>query len=202
MKKILTFLIPTLLFSGVASAEVSAETAFVFNTFLFVFSGVLVMFMALGFAMLEAGFVRKKNTSAILLKNIALYSIAGIMFYLIGYSLMYVDVSGWIGSLGGMFYDTADDLTAATEEGGYSLASDWFFQMVFCATAISIVSGACAERIKVWPFMIFAAFMTGIIYPIYGSWTWGGGWLTEMGFSDFAGSTIAVSYTHLRAHET
>ena len=193
MKKILTFLIPTLLFSGVASAEVSAETAFVFNTFLFVFSGVLVMFMALGFAMLEAGFVRKKNTSAILLKNIALYSIAGIMFYLIGYSLMYVDVSGWIGSLGGMFYDTADDLTAATEEGGYSLPSDWFFQMVFCATAISIVSGACAERIKVWPFMIFAAFMTGIIYPIYGSWTWGGGWLTEMGFSDFAGSTIVHS---------
>ena len=193
MKKILTFLIPTLLFSGVASAEVSAETAFVFNTFLFVFSGVLVMFMALGFAMLEAGFVRKKNTSAILLKNISLYSIAGIMFYLIGYSLMYVDVSGWIGSLGGMFYDTADDLTAATEEGGYSLASDWFFQMVFCATAISIVSGACAERIKVWPFMIFAAFMTGIIYPIYGSWTWGGGWLTEMGFSDFAGSTIVHS---------
>ena len=193
MKKILTFLIPTLLFSGVASAEVSAETAFVFNTFLFVFSGVLVMFMALGFAMLEAGFVRKKNTSAILLKNIALYSIAGIMFYLIGYSLMYVDVSGWIGSLGGAFYDTADDLTVATEEGGYSLASDWFFQMVFCATAISIVSGACAERIKVWPFMIFAAFMTGIIYPIYGSWTWGGGWLTEMGFSDFAGSTIVQS---------
>ncbi len=193
MKKILTFLIPTLFLSGVASAQVSAETAFVFNTFLFVFSGVLVMFMALGFSMLEAGFVRKKNTSAILLKNIALYSIAGIMFYLIGYSLMYVDVSGYIGSLGGAFYDTADDLTAAAEEGGYSLASDWFFQMVFCATAISIVSGACAERIKVWPFMIFAAFMTGIIYPIYGAWTWGGGWLTEMGFSDFAGSTIVHS---------
>ena len=193
MKKILTFLIATLLLSGVASAEVSAETAFVFNTFLFVFSGVLVMFMALGFSMLEAGFVRKKNTSAILLKNIALYSVAGIMFYLIGYSLMYVDVSGWIGSLSGAFYDTADDLTVATEEGGYSLASDWFFQMVFCATAISIVSGACAERIKVWPFIIFAAFMTGIIYPIYGSWTWGGGWLTEMGFSDFAGSTIVHS---------
>ena len=193
MKKILTFLVPTLLLSGVASAEVSAETAFVFNTFLFVFSGVLVMFMALGFSMLEAGFVRKKNTSAILLKNIALYSVAGIMFYLIGYSLMYVDVSGWIGSLSGAFYDTADDLTVATEEGGYSLASDWFFQMVFCATAISIVSGACAERIKVWPFIIFAAFMTGIIYPIYGSWTWGGGWLTEMGFSDFAGSTIVHS---------
>jgi len=202
MKKILTFLIPTLLFSGVASAEVSAETAFVFNTFLFVFSGVLVMFMALGFAMLEAGFVRKKNTSAILLKNIALYSIAGIMFYLIGYSLMYVDVSGWIGSLGGAFYNpSADELALldgadnadAISDTGYSVASDWFFQMVFCATAISIVSGACAERIKVWPFMIFAAFMTGIIYPIYGSWTWGGGWLTEMGFSDFAGSTIVHS---------
>jgi Amt family ammonium transporter len=193
MKKIITFLIPALFLSGVASAEVSPETAFVFNTFLFVFSGVLVMFMALGFAMLEAGFVRKKNTSAILLKNIALYSIAGIMFYLIGYSLMYVDVSGYIGSLSGMFYDTADDLTAATEEGGYSLASDWFFQMVFCATAISIVSGACAERIKVWPFLIFAALMTGFIYPIYGAWTWGGGWLTEMGFSDFAGSTIVHS---------
>ena len=202
MKKILTFLIPTLLLSGVASAEVSAETAFVFNTFLSVFSGVLVMFMALGFAMLEAGFVRKKNTSAILLKNIALYSIAGIMFYLIGYSLMYVDVSGWIGSLGGAFYNpSADELALldgadnadAISDTGYSVASDWFFQMVFCATAISIVSGACAERIKVWPFMIFAAFMTGIIYPIYGSWTWGGGWLTEMGFSDFAGSTIVHS---------
>ena len=202
MKKILTFLIPTLLVSGLASAEVSAETAFVFNTFLFVFCGILVMFMALGFAMLEAGFVRKKNTSAILLKNIALYSIAGIMFYLIGYSLMYVDVSGWIGSLGGAFYNpSSDELAlldgaenvAAIADTGYSVASDWFFQMVFCATAISIVSGACAERIKVWPFMIFAAIMTGIIYPIYGSWTWGGGWLAEMGFSDFAGSTIVHS---------
>ena len=101
-RKILTFLIPTLLFSRVTSAEVSAETAFVFNTFLFVFSGVLVMFMALGLHV-RSWIVRKKNTSAILLKNIALYSIAGIMFYLIGYSLMYVDVSGWIGSLGGVF---------------------------------------------------------------------------------------------------
>ena len=202
MKKILSFLIPSLLVSGIASAEVSAETAFVFNTFLFIFGGILVMFMALGFAMLEAGFVRKKNTSAILLKNIALYSIAGIMFYRVGYSLMYVDVSGWIGSLGGAFYNpSSDELAlldgadnvAAIADTGYSVASDWFFQMVFCATAISIVSGACAERIKVWPFMIFAAIMTGIIYPIYGSWTWGGGWLAEMGFSDFAGSTIVHS---------
>ena len=173
MKKILAFLIPALLVSGLASAEVSAETAFVLNTFLFVFCGILVMFMALGFAMLEAGFVRKKNTSAILLKNIALYSIAGIMFYLIGYSLMYVDVSGWIGSLGGAFYNpSSDELAlldgaenvAAISETGYSVASDWFFQMVFCATAVSIVSVACAERIKVWPFMIFAAIMDCILY--------------------------------------
>ena len=199
MKKILSFLIPTLFLSGIASAEVSAETAFVFNTFLFIFGGILVMFMALGFAMLEAGFVRKKNTSAILLKNIALYSIAGIMFYFVGYSLMYVDVSGWIGSLGGMFYNpSSDELAlldgaenvAAIADTGYSVASDWFFQMVFCATAISIVSGACAERIKVWPFMIFAAIMTGIIYPIYGSWTWGGGWLAKMGVQDFAGGLV------------
>ena len=190
MKKILTFLVPTLFLSGVASAEVSAETAFVFNTFLFVFSGVLVMFMALGFSMLEAGFVRKKNTSAILLKNIALYSIAGIMFYLIGYSLMYVDVSGWIGSLGGAFYDTADDLTVATEEGGYSLASDWFFQMVFCATTASIVSGAVAERIKLSSFLIFVVALTAFIYPIQGSWSWGGGFLSGAGFLDFAGSSI------------
>ena len=105
MKKIITFLVPAVLMTGVASAEVTSETAFIFNTFLFIICGILVMFMALGFAMLEAGFVRKKNTSAILLKNIALYSIAGIMFYLIGYSLMYVDVSGWIGSLGGAFYN-------------------------------------------------------------------------------------------------
>jgi Amt family ammonium transporter len=152
--------------------------------------------------MLEAGFVRKKNTSAILLKNIALYSIAGIMFYLVGYSLMYVDVSGYIGSLNGIFYNPTGDEIAlldgaenidAIVETGYSAPSDWFFQMVFCATAVSIVSGACAERIKVWPFMIFAAIMTGLIYPIFGSWTWGGGWLAEMGFSDFAGSTIVHS---------
>jgi len=181
MKKIITFLVPAVLMTTVARAEVTSETAFIFNTFLFIICGILVMFMALGFAMLEAGFVRKKNTSAILLKNIALYSIAGIMFYLIGYSLMYVDVSGWIGSLGGAFYNpSADELALldgaenvdAIADTGYSVASDWFFQMVFCATAVSIVSGACAERIKVWPFMIFAAFMTGIIYPIFGSWTW------------------------------
>ena len=178
------------------------ELAYALDTFYFLVMGAFVMWMAAGFSMLEAGLVRSKSTVEILTKNIALYSIAGIMFYLIGYSLMYVDVSGWIGSLGGAFYNpSADELALldgadnadAISDTGYSVASDWFFQMVFCATAISIVSGACAERIKVWPFMIFAAFMTGIIYPIYGSWTWGGGWLTEMGFSDFAGSTIVHS---------
>ena len=109
--KFILFLSAALLVTNVSHAAVDGEVAYIFNTFLFIFSGILVMFMALGFAMLEAGFVRKKNTSAILLKNIALYSIAGIMFYLVGYSLMYVDVGGYIGSLGGMFYNpTADEL--------------------------------------------------------------------------------------------
>jgi Amt family ammonium transporter len=186
-------------------AEVSEETAFVFNTFSFLVHGVLVMFMAAGFAMLESGLVRTKNTATICLKNIALYSIAGLMYYFIGYSLMYTDVSGYIGSLS-LFYDTsaeeiallaADEKTAeqiaAVTGNGYSVMSDWFFQMVFVATTASIVSGAVAERIKLWPFLIFVVIFTGIIYPIQGSWTWGGGWLTEMGFSDFAGSTIVHS---------
>jgi ammonium transporter, Amt family len=189
----------------IASAAVSEETAFVFNTFSFLIHGVLVMFMAAGFAMLEAGLVRTKNTAAICLKNIALYSIAGIMYYVVGYSLMYTDVSGYIGSLS-LFYDTsaeelalqgADEKTAeqiaAVTGNGYSVMSDWFFQMVFVATAASIVSGTVAERIKFWPFMIFVVVLTGVIYPIQGSWTWGGGWLSEMGFSDFAGSTIVHS---------
>ena len=174
--------------TGTANAEVSAETAYVFNTFSFLVSGFLVMLMALGFTCLEAGLVRTKNTATICVKNVALYSLAGIMFYLVGYGFMYNDVSGYIGTPA-----LWNPEAAADPADGYSKMSDWFFQMVFCATAISIVSGACAERIKVWPFMIFAALMTGIIYPIYGSWTWGGGWLTEMGFSDFAGSTIVHS---------
>ncbi|MEO0391778.1 MAG: ammonium transporter [Pseudomonadota bacterium] len=188
-----------------AAAAVTAETAFVFNTFSFLVCGFLVMFMAAGFAMLESGLVRSKNTATICLKNIALYSIAGIMYYLIGYDLMYTDVSGYIGSFS-FLYDTseaelallgADDATpeliAAVTDNGYSVMSDWFFQMVFVATAASIVSGTVAERIKLWPFMIFVIVLTGIIYPIQGSWTWGGGWLSEMGFSDFAGSTIVHS---------
>jgi Amt family ammonium transporter len=163
------------------------------------------MFMAAGFAMLEAGLVRSKNTATILLKNIALYSIAGIMYYLVGYSLMYVDVSGWIGSFSLLYNpsdaeltllgadEATDAMVTAVVDNGYSVMSDWFFQMVFVATAASIVSGTLAERIKLWPFLIFTVVLTAIIYPIQGAWTWGGGWLSEMGFSDFAGSTIVHS---------
>jgi len=191
--------------SAPARAEVSAETAFVFNTFSFLVSGFLVMWMAAGFAMLESGLVRTKNTATICLKNIALYSIAGIMYYIIGYNLMYVDVSGYIGSFSFLYNTSAAELTLlgadeATPEmvdavvgNGYSVMSDWFFQMVFVATAASIVSGTLAERIKFWPFMIFVVILTAFLYPIQGSWTWGGGWLSEMGFSDFAGSTIVHS---------
>ena len=193
------------LLAGPAQAAVSDETAYVFNTFMFLVTGFLVMFMAAGFAMLESGLVRSKNTATILLKNIGLYSIAGIMFYLIGYNLMYVDVSGYIGSFS-FLYNPSGAETAlinadeATEEmiaevigNGYSVMSDWFFQMVFVAATASIVSGTLAERIKLWPFMLFTAVIAGIIYPIQGSWTWGGGWLSEAGFSDFAGSTIVHS---------
>ncbi len=188
-----------------AQAAVETETVFVFNTFSFLVHGVLVMFMAAGFAMLESGLVRTKNTAAICLKNIVLYSLAGLMYYLIGYALMYTDVSGYIGSFS-LFYNTSDaelallgadeataEQVAAVTGNGYSVMSDWFFQMVFVATAASIVSGTVAERIKLWPFLVFVIILTGIIYPIQGSWTWGGGWLSEMGFSDFAGSTIVHS---------
>ena len=187
-----------------ALAEVSGETAFVFNTFLFLFSGAIVMLMAAGFAMLESGLVRTKNTASICLKNISLYSVAGIMYYLIGYNLMYVDVSGYLGSFGLLYNPSGAEVAlkggsedaavlAEVVDNGYSVMSDWFFQMVFVATTASIVSGTLAERLKIWPFMIFTAILAGIIYPIQGSWTWGGGWLSEMGFSDFAGSTIVHS---------
>jgi len=188
-----------------AWAEVTSETQYVFNTFSFLVHGFLVMFMAAGFAMLESGLVRTKNTAAICLKNIALYAVAGILYYLIGYNLMYVDVAGWIGKITLFYNPSAAELTllgaeeATTEMvdavvgNSYSVASDWFFQMVFVATAASIVSGTLAERIKVWPFLLFTVILTGILYPIQGSWIWGGGWLSEMGFSDFAGSTVVHS---------
>ena len=194
------------LISGEVKAEVSSETAYILNTFSFLIHGVLVMFMAAGFAMLESGLVRSKNTATICLKNIALYSIAGIVFYLVGYDLMYTGVDkGFIGTLKFMYNPsdaelallgakaaTAEQLKAVTD-AGYSVSSDWFFQMVFVATAASVVSGTVAERIKVWPFLIFVVVLSAVIYPVQASWVWGGGWLSELGFSDFAGSTLVHS---------
>ena len=192
LKKLsLIFGIVFVVMSGSANAEVSAETAYVFNTFSFLVHGFLVMFMALGFTCLEAGLVRSKNTTAICLKNIGLYSLAGLMFYLAGYGLMYTDVNGYFGTIG--LTNPETEITIAEDGTGYSVMSDWFFQMVFCATAMSIVSGTIAERIKLLPFFIFTIILTGLIYPIQGSWVWGGGWLSEMGFSDFAGSTLVHS---------
>jgi len=174
-----------------ASVEANAaQDAFIFNTLLFLVGGFLVMWMAAGFAMLEAGLVRSKNVSMQCLKNIMLYSAAGLMFWVTGYNLMYTGVDGgFMGSFGPYNWPDA----GASEGGDYSVASDWFFQMVFCATTASIVSGTVAERIKFWPFMIFVVILTGVLYPITGSWQWGAGWLSEAGFSDFAGSTLVHS---------
>ena len=182
--------------AGPALAEVSAETAYVFNTFLFLVCGFLVMFMAAGFAMLESGMVRSKNVATICLKNISLFSIAGLMYWLVGYNLMYgIEEGGYIGELFAVW--SADDSAIAGDvadfSGGYASGSDWYFQMVFCATTASIVSGTIAERMKLWPFLIFTLFLTGFVYPIVGSWEWGTGWLDAMGFSDFAGSTLVHS---------
>ena len=177
----------------------SGELRFIFNTFSFLLWGALVMWMAAGFTMLESGTVRTKNASVICLKNIGLYAVAGIAYYVIGYNLMYVDVGSVIGSLTFLRGPSADELALlAGVEGAreaviatdYAVMSDWFFQMVFVATAASIVSGALAERVKLWSFFVFTLVLTAIIYPIVGAWTWGGGWLSELGFQDFAGSTI------------
>ncbi|MEO1252990.1 MAG: ammonium transporter [Pseudomonadota bacterium] len=170
-----------------AAAAPASNTTFIFNTLLFMIMGMVVMFMAAGFCMLEAGLVRSKNAATICLKNITLFSIATVMVWLIGYNVIYGgDEGGWIGTLK-MW--SADDTNAL--ETGYSASSDWFFQMVFVATAASIVSGTIAERVRLWPFFIFTAVLTGLIYPIQASWEWGGGWLdSRYGFSDFAGSTL------------
>ena len=185
LKKVLLY---TVLFSSLLSANAFAavddETAYALNTLLFLISGFLVMWMAAGFCMLESGLVTSKSVSTIAAKNIGLYSIAGIMFWLVGYNLAYgIPEGGYIGT----FTTWSDGSAVAT---GYSDGSDWFFQMVFCATTASIVSGTLAERIKIWPFFLFVAILTGVIYPIEMGWQWGGGWLSSMGFSDFAGSTL------------
>jgi len=166
----------------------NTQNAYIFNTLLFLIGGFLVMWMAAGFAMLEAGLVRTKNVSMQCLKNISLYAVAGIMFWAVGYQLMYgITEGGFIGVPKIMSFGAPDTAT------GYSDHSDWFFQMVFCATTASIVSGTLAERIKFWPFLLFTALLTGFIYPIAGSWEWGAGWLDAKGFSDFAGSTLVHS---------
>ena len=200
LPKFLTYLSVTtlglVLFAGAVQAETTAaESAYVFNTLLFLICGFLVMFMAAGFAMLESGMVRAKNVGTICVKNISLYSVAGIMFYLVGYNLLYgIDEGGYLGSLS-IWGGDDSALTADTPDfsGGYSTGSDWYFQMVFVATAASIVSGTVAERIKLWPFLGFVVLLTAFIYPIQASWVWGGGWLSAAGFSDFAGSTLVHS---------
>jgi len=174
-----------------ASTAVPADGIFVFNTLLFLIGGFLVMWMAAGFAMLEAGLVRSKNVTMQCTKNIALYSVAGLMFWVVGYNLMYDGVNG--GYLGSFTPKLIPDPASETADAGYAAASDWFFQMVFCATAASIVSGTVAERVKIWPFIIFVIVLTGFIYPIQGAWEWGAGWLDGLGFSDFAGSTLVHS---------
>ena len=192
IKKISTPLISLLFFLnmssvGMADTTVSAEVSFIFNTLLFLICGFLVFFMAAGFAMLESGMVTSKSVSVICAKNIGLISISGVMFWMFGYNLAYgIPEGGYIGK----FIPWSDSSAVDT---GYSDGSDWYFQMVFCATTVSIVSGAMAERIKLWPFFLFAAILSGIIYPIVMGWQWGGGWLASIGFSDFAGSTLVHS---------
>lgn len=172
-----------------AAAVPAVNNAFIFNTLLFLIGGFLVFWMAAGFAMLEAGLVRSKNVTMQLTKNIALFAVASIMYWLVGYNLMYPGDAWTISGLVGGFSPAViqGDIAA---DAAYATGSDFFFQLMFCATTASIVSGTLAERIKLWPFMIFTVVLTGFMYPIEASWQWGGGWLSEAGFSDFAGSTL------------
>ena len=164
------------------------DVKFILDGFLFVISGVLVMWMAAGFAMLEAGLTRSKNNATILTKNLALFSISCIMYYFIGYDLMYGEGGAFMGSL------SVVDMANASD-AAYPKASDFFFQVMFVATAASVISGSVAERMKLWPFLIFVVLLSGVIYPLQGHWTWGGSELGGIlaGFSDFAGSTIVHS---------
>jgi Amt family ammonium transporter len=175
--------------------EAIKELSYALDTFYFLISGALVMWMAAGFAMLEAGLVRAKNTAEILTKNIALFAIACIMYMLVGYQIMYPGeaVSSWWPGLG--FLVSEGNTLEAVLAGGddapyYSSMADFFFQVVFVATAMSIISGAVAERMKLWAFLLFAVVMTGFIYPLQGYWKWGGGFLDQLGFQDFAGSGV------------
>ncbi len=203
MKRLLTPALAALAASLPAAAFAQEAAApgfdeigpYIMTTLLFLVGGFLVFWMAAGFAMLEAGLVRSKNVTMQLTKNIALFSIAAVMYWLVGFNLMYP--GEFNGFFAFNFVPTELEpvgLAAADADLGYaSVASDFFFQLMFVAATASIVSGALAERIKLWPFLIFVVVLTGIFYPITGSWQWGGGWLSELGFSDFAGSTVVHS---------
>ncbi|MDE0984797.1 MAG: ammonium transporter [Yoonia sp.] len=192
-------LLPTLALAQDAAAPTFDEIGpYILTTLLFLVAGFLVFFMAAGFAMLEAGLVRSKNVAMQLTKNIALFGIASIAYWAIGFNLMYPgdawSIAGWLGPFFAITTLEPVGLAAADASLDYaSVASDFFFQLMFVAATASIVSGALAERIKLWPFLAFVAILTGVLYPISGSWQWGGGWLSEAGFSDFAGSTVVHS---------
>ena len=184
--------------ASIVSPGVSPETGFILTTFMLLVTGFLVMWMAAGFAMLEAGMVRSKNVTMQCLKNVSLFAIAAIMYYLVGYNLMYPG-DGWtitniLGAFSPAELEPVGVGADAVDLSYASVGSDFYFQLMFCATAASIVSGALAERIKLWPFLIFIAILTGLIYPIQASWKWGGGFLdADFGFLDFAGSTVVHS---------
>ena len=168
---------------------------FIFNTLLFLIGGFLVMWMAAGFAMLETGLVRSKNASTQLIKNVALFSLASIAYYIVGFNLMYPgdgnwSVENWLGAFNITSLEPVGVGSDAVDLTYASIGSDFFFQLMFCAATASIVSGTVAERVKLWPFLIFTVVLTGIFYPISASWKWGEGWLDDMGFQDFAGSTV------------
>lgn len=203
VRRILVLSAAFLAVPGDAAAALPGELAFALGTLSFLFWGALVMWMCAGFTMLEAGSVATRNASTVCLKNIGLYSIAGLTFYLYGYGLMF-GAGQMSGALPFRFLHQsttaeqavvagAADRTIEVVTTGHAAMSGWFFQMVFVASACSIVSGTLAERVKLLPFFIFITIMTTIIYPVVGSWTWGGGWLFQLGFKDFAGATVVHS---------
>lgn len=180
-------------------AKVDAEFGSHLNSFSFMVWGAFVMWMCAGFCMIESGSVRTKNVSLICLKNLGLYAIAALTYYILGYNLMYVDVGDFIGTFQFLYNPSEAEMLVQSENGNmittainpqYSPMSLWLFQMVFLTTTISIVSGSLAERVKIWPFLIFVLLHTLLIYPIVGAWAWGGGWLHQLGFKDFAGSSV------------
>ena len=192
-------LLPAIGFSQEAPAVVPTDMIWIMNTLLFLIGGFLVFFMACGFAMLEAGLVRSKNVTTQLTKNMGLFCVACLAYYVVGYNLMY-PLGTWgienvlTGVWGVAMMEGVGISSDQVDDYGYaSTASDYFFQLMFCAATASIVSGALAERIKLWPFLLFTALLTGLIYPLQASWKWGGGFLDAAGFLDFAGSTVVHS---------